>query len=101
MKFKPDTLGHRVVLKPFIETMSKGGIAIPRDERTQAINTDKGEVVHIGPSAWYDKPEKPNLKPGDTVYYAKYGAKMIKDEENGAMFILCNDEDILVGYTND
>ena len=96
MQFLADTLAERVLLKPFIETMSKGGIAIARDTRTQAINTDKGEILMIGPQAWYDLPTKPNLKPGDTVYYSQYGAKTLKIGEE--YFIICNDKDILVGY---
>lgn len=95
MKFRPETLAHRVVLKPFIETMSKGGIAIARDERTQAINTDKGEILHIGPDAEFSLKA---LKVGDKVMYAKYGAKTIKDADTGEFYILCNDEDVLVGY---
>jgi co-chaperonin GroES (HSP10) len=100
MKFRQETLGIRVLLKPFIETTSKGGIAIARSERSQAINTDKGEVLMIGDSAWYDKPVKPSIKPGDKVFYAKWGAKMLQDEESGEFYILCNDEDILVGYSD-
>lgn len=97
MKFKPETLAHRVILKPFIETTSKGGIVIARDERSQAINTDKGEVYMIGPKCEFGLDA---LKPGDKVLYAKYGAKLIKDEETKQMYIICNDEDILVGYEN-
>lgn len=107
MKFKVETLAHRVILKPFIERISKGGIHIARDTRSQAINTDKGEVVLIGPQAWYDLPEKPNLKIGDLVYYSHYGAKILPNEDQpdpnaaDAFFIICNDQDILVGYTNE
>lgn len=101
MKFKPETLGFRLVLKPFIETMSKGGIAIARDERSQAINTDKGEVFLIGPACWDNLKKKPELKAGDKVMYAKWGAKMIQDPDTGEFYIICNDEDILVGYEND
>lgn len=99
MNFRQDTLGVRVILKPFIEKESKGGILIARDERSQAVNTDKGEVLMVGDSAWFDKPVKPNLKPGDKVYYAKWGAKLLKDDESGEFYVLCNDEDILVGYS--
>jgi co-chaperonin GroES (HSP10) len=95
MNFKPETLAHRVILKPFIETMSKGGIAIARDERTQAINTNKGEILMIGPKCEFGLDQ---LKPGDKVIYAHYGAKLIQDEITKEKFILCNDEDILVGY---
>lgn len=99
MNFKQETLGVRLILKPFIEKESKGGILIARDERSQAINTDKGEVLMVGDSAWYDKPVKPDIKPGDKVYYAKWGAKVLKDEDTGDYYIICNDEDILVGYS--
>jgi co-chaperonin GroES (HSP10) len=101
MKFKPETLGNRVILKPIIETMSKGGIAIARSEREQAINTDRGEVVMIGRDAWYDLPNKPELMAGDKVVYARWSAKMLKDEQTGEFFTLCNDTDILVGYTDE
>lgn len=101
MKFKQSSLAERVVLKPYIEKESKGGIIIARDDRSQAVNTDRGEVYMIGPLAWYDLPEKPDIKPGDTVFYSRYGAKLIKDEETGEMFMLMNDKDILVGYTNE
>ena len=100
MKFKPETLVHRVILKPFIEKVSKGGIMIARDERSQAINTDKGEVFMIGLKAWLDfKCDIPPVKVGDKVYYSHYGAKVLKDEDSGQLYIICNDEDILVAYT--
>jgi co-chaperonin GroES (HSP10) len=105
MKFREDTLGVRVVLKPFVERKSKGGIDLSAlSVRSQAINTDKGEILLIGPAAWYDKPSKPNLKVGDKVFYAKYGAKTIRNpaqpdpEAEDAFFVMCNDEDILGGY---
>ena len=99
MNFNQETLGQRVLIKPFIETVSKGGILISRDERSQAINTDRGEVFMVGPSAWYDLPVKPDLKPGDKVFYAKYGAKVIKDEKSDTFYIICNDQDVLLGYS--
>ena len=93
MKFRPETLVYRVILKPHIEKETKSGIVIARDERSQAINTDKGTVVFVGPKAECD------VKPGDKVYYAKYGAKTIADPDNqDEYFILLNDEDILVGF---
>ena len=109
MKFNKNSLGVRVILKPFIEHMSKGGIALARDARSQAINTDRAEVVLVGPAAWWDLPEekKPQLKPGDKVYYAKYGAKIFRNEDqtdpnkDDSYFVICNDQDILVGYDND
>lgn len=100
LAFKPETLVHRVILKPFIEKVSKGGIVIATDDRWQAINTDKGTVFMFGPKAWKDFGcEEPPVQIGDEVFYSKYGAKVIKDEEADELYIICNDEDILVGYT--
>lgn len=102
MKFSQDSLDVRIILKPYIlPTKSEGGIDLSAvSVRSQAINTDKGEIVMIGPAAWFDKPVKPALKPGDKVYYSKYGAKVLQDEETKELFIICNDEDILVGYSD-
>lgn len=101
MKFKPETLGFRLILKPFgFKKMSEGGIDLSAiDPRVHAVNTDKGEVFMIGPSCWDNLKRKPEIKAGDKVMYAKYGAKTIQDPDNPEEFyILCNDEDILVGY---
>src|SRR5687767_6402913 len=99
MKFRSETLVHRVILKPFITKKTASGIIIAKDERKQAVDSDKGEVFMIGPKAWKDFgcDEFP-VKVGDTVYYAKYGAKVLKDEVKDELYIICNDEDILVGY---
>jgi co-chaperonin GroES (HSP10) len=91
-------------LKPFgVKKVSDGGIDLSAlSLRTQAINTDKGVIFMLGESAWYDKPVKPDLKVGDMVFYSKYGAKTIEDPANpDEYFILLNDEDILVGYTDE
>lgn len=104
MKFKPNTLGVRCILKPLdIKKVSDGGIDLSAvDVRTQAINADKGEIFMIGESAWHDQPSKPKLKKGDKVYYSKYGAKTLKDPNNpDVYYILLNDTDILVGYTDE
>ena len=103
MKFRQETLVHRVILKPFVETVSKGGIHIARDKRSQAINTDKGEVLMIGPEAWKAFGcVTPPVQVGDKVYYAHYGAKTIEDPDNKeGFFILINDEDVLVGYIDE
>lgn len=97
--FQAKSLGNRVILKPRIEKETKGGILIARDERSQAVNTNQGEVFMIGPSCWYDFKEKPDVKVGDKVYYSRYGAMTIKPDESTDFFIICNDVDILVGYT--
>src|SRR3990167_2011706 len=101
MKFKPETLVHRVILKPFVQKETPGGIILAQSERSQAINSDKGTVLEIGPKAWKDFGcMEPPFKVGDKVYYAKYGAKVLKDEETDELYIIVNDEDLLVGYTD-
>ncbi len=101
MKFRPETLGDRVILKPFIlGKKSEGGIILASNTRIQATNSDRGEIYMIGPEAWSHFKKQP-VKVGDKVFYSKYGAKVIKDpatEDEDDFFILCNDVDILVGY---
>lgn len=99
MTFKESSLAERLILKPIIlEKKSKGGIDLSAlDERKQAINTNQGLVLHIGPQAWFDLPQKPDVKVGDKVYYAKYGAMVLKGEGD-TMYVLCNDKDILVVF---
>lgn len=101
MKFLPETLGFRILLKPDIITKTESGIVIAKSERKQAIDADKGVIVGIGPEAFKALKVDNPFKVGDTVIYAKYGAKVIKDEEADELYIICNDEDILVGYAHD
>lgn len=98
MKFRRETLVHRVLIKPFIETKTASGIIVAKDERKQAIDSDKGTILMFGDKAWKDFGcDTPPVKVGDTVVYSKYGAKVIKDDETEELFIICNDEDVLVG----
>lgn len=101
MQFRPETLVHRVILKPKIQKKTESGIIISTDERSQAVNSDKGVVHMIGPMAWkaFGCDESP-VKVGDEVFYARYGAKVLKDPDTDDLFVVCNDEDILVGYTS-
>ena len=101
MKFRPETLVHRVIIKPFVTgKKTASGIVLATDERMQAVNSDRGEVFMIGPEAWKAFGcITPPVKVGDHVYYSKYGAKVLKDTDNEDNFyIICNDEDILVSY---
>ena len=101
MKFNPETLGFRVLLKPDILKETKSGIVIASSERSQAINADKGVIVGIGPEAFKALGYTSPYKVGDKVIYAKYGAKVLKDEDTGDLYMIANDEDILVGYTDE
>lgn len=98
VKMRQTSLAERVVIKPFIEKVSKGGIVIQRDDRTQAISTNQGEVLMIGPMAWYDLPAKPDIKVGDKVYYQKYGAMTIKLDGADDFLVICNDKDVILAY---
>lgn len=95
MKFLTETLVHRVIIKPFIETETKGGIILAQSERSQAINSDRGTVFQVGPKA------DVAVKPGDKVFYAKYGAKVLKGDTDKELYIIVNDEDVLVSYTEE
>ena len=101
MKFKPESLGFRVLIKPeILPKKSQGGIDLSAlDDRGQAVNSDKGTILMVGPDAWKALKMEPPVKVGDKVFYAKYGAKTIKDGED--LYILCNDEDVLVGYLDE
>ena len=100
MKFRQETLVDRVILKPFVlGKKTEGGIILPTNQRMDAVNSDKGTVFMVGPECWNQFKKKP-VKVGDTVFYAKYGAKVLIDPDvEDSFYILCNDEDILVGYT--
>jgi chaperonin GroES len=102
IKFNEDSLSNRVIIKPFIMAKkSAGGIDLTAlDDRKQAINTNQGEVFMIGREAWFDKPQKPDVKVGDKVYYSKYGGMVLKLDGMEDFLVLCNDEDILVGYSD-
>lgn len=99
--FRQSSLGNRLILKPLIEKTSKGGIVIARDERSQAVNTDQGVVYMVGPECWYDLPTKPDVRPGDRVYYSKYGAKVLKPDGFEDFLIILNDTDILLVFEGD
>lgn len=96
MKFKPETLGFRVLLRPDILKETKSGIVIASSDRNQAINAERGIIVAIGPEAFKAFGFASPFKVGDKVIYSKYGAKLLKDKEADELYMICNDEDILV-----
>lgn len=101
IKLNASSLAERIIIKPLVEKVTKSGIVISTDERKQAINTNQGTVYMIGPMAWYDLPEKPDVKVGDKVYYAKYGAMVLKVDGMETFLVMCNDKDILVTFTEE
>ena len=98
LKFKERSLGHRVLIKPEVEKETDWGFALTVSDRKAAMDSDKGHIVAMGPQAYKDYGDGSKwVEVGDYVYYAKYGAKVIKDDETGDLYIICNDEDVLLG----
>lgn len=66
-------LRGRVMIRPIVETQTRGGIIIPdtaRDVRDNKPSLGRGVVVMHGPPALKDGVEiAPGFKPGDEVLY--------------------------------
>ncbi len=93
MRFIP--IMHRILIRPKIETETKSGIVIAHDKRKVAVDCDIGEIIFMGETAFKDYGfDTPPVKVGDTVYYSKYGAKVM--DINGELTVACNDEDIIL-----
>jgi co-chaperonin GroES (HSP10) len=92
-------VAFRVILKvKEVAEKSKGGIVLALDKRLERQAYTEGTVVDIGPDAWSGfkpKQEFAGLKVGDTVFYAKYAGKWIRDPETDEEFLIVNDEDIV------
>lgn len=97
LKYKERSLGHRVLIKPDVEKETDWGFKLTTSDRKAAIDSDKGTVVAMGPQAYMEFGDGSKwVEVGDYVYYSKYGAKVIKDDETGDLYIICNDEDVLL-----
>ncbi|MGL5076717.1 MAG: hypothetical protein ACRDBG_12965 [Waterburya sp.] len=102
--------GHRIVVKQeklenvdkAYQSAQKAGIVIPElDEHTRTKNSvDQGLVLAVGPSAFKDfNAEVPWCKVGDTIVFARYSGKKVKDPENEQEYIVLNDEDCVAVIT--
>lgn len=95
--------GFRVVIKPD-EVLKKtaSGIVLAIDEQLEKGATDRGVIVSIGPIAWHAfKPyEGPWANVGDTVGYAKYAGKRVKDSD-GIEYLVIDDQDVVVIYRDE
>lgn len=95
-----EVVGHRVLLKPHFDSEeTEWGFQLDVGDtfKREKAATVVGKVVSIGPMAWKafdgNHPDwKPWAKVGDIVYFAKYGGKFIK--VNDEDYIIVNDEDI-------
>jgi co-chaperonin GroES (HSP10) len=72
------------------------GITISKDvEAREQTKIDKGVVVAIGPTAFKDFNTEVPFGVGDTIVYAKYAGKAVKDGD--IEYLLLNDEDCIGG----
>ncbi len=86
-------LGDRVVLRPGSDDkMTKSGIVIPD---TAKERPQEGEVIAVGPGRTLDdgSREKPGLKTGERVLYAKYAGTEFKLD--GEDLLIVSSKDIL------
>ena len=86
-------LGDRVVVQPTPgEETTKSGIVIPD---TAKEKPQEGTILAVGPGRVLDdgKREQIDLKPGDTVLYAKYAGTEFKLE--GEDLLIISHKDIL------
>lgn len=93
--------GHRVLVRPDpIEDKTDWGFEVYTNDRTKKLEQNAqiwGTVVQVGPTAYKDAGlgGNPWCLVGDRVAYAKYGGKMLLDEESGIEYIVLNDEDVV------
>lgn len=91
---------HRIIVEPddlleedeVYRSARRMGIEITNTKREQEA-VDTGKVTAIGPTAFRDFGCECPLAIGDTVVFARYGGKKIKDGDKE--FVALNDEDIV------
>ncbi|MFB3919830.1 cochaperone GroES (HSP10) [Candidatus Velamenicoccus archaeovorus] len=92
MNFQP--LGDRIILKPLeADSKSKGGIVLPD---TVKEKPQEGKVVAVGKGKVLDNGtvQKPEVKEGDVVLYAKYSGTEVTTKD-GEEYLIVREEDIL------
>lgn len=97
--------GCRLLIQPFkIQEHDKtfarakaAGLVLPeQSERKEQINVDKGTVLQIGSKCHEDFVD--GLKVGDVIGYAKFGGKFITDPDTEEIYLVINDEDVVVVF---
>ena len=96
---------HRILVRPEkfeehnedIKRAKALGLTIPKvdDTRYAEHSVDEGVIISIGDTAYRDYNVEIPIKVGDTVNYAKYSGKFIKDPETKEDLLILNDEDII------
>jgi len=56
---------------------------------------DKGVVLAIGETAFRDYGIECPIQVGDYISYAKFGGKDVTDPEDGKVYVVINDEDVV------
>ena len=66
-----DPANDYLVVKPLVDTKSKGGIIMVQSDKSQ--RPDQGEVLAVGPGRYENGHLIPmRIKAGDRVYFAQY-----------------------------
>lgn len=94
-----ECLEYNVLIAPEeVSAITKGGIILPDKEReTEALAVVRGVLVDASPlafnyDAWPDGERQPP-RPGDHVYYAKYGGTLVTGAD-GREYRLMKDKDV-------
>ena len=99
----PEPSGWRLLVLPFTpKEKTKGGILIAQESLEKLrIATNCGDVLKVGPLAYYDKekfPTGPWCKQGDGVSFARYAGSRLPIE--GGEVRLLNDDEVLGTINN-
>jgi len=91
MNLKP--LSDHLIIKPFKEEFTKGGIVLP--DTADTGKTEQGEIVAVGPGRILDNGThlEMSVKVGDKVMFKKYAPEEIKID--GKEFFVLVEHDIL------
>lgn len=98
--------GHRLLVKPFkqeetdeiLRKAKESGFLdsfeiVNSNKKREDASVDSGIVVSVGPDCWPNSKE-PWCAVGDTIYFAKFAPKFVKDLD-GTDYGILNDEDVV------
>lgn len=97
MKYRPIRC-HCIVRINKIEEKTEGGILLIDDYKgKEAMAKEEGEILSFGEDMFPDSDpkNKPNVKVGDIVAFARYGGKSLGKDEVGNEIRVMRDIDIL------
>ena len=109
---KPQTPGHRILIKPdtletvdpvFASAKKAGFVIAEKTERDEASIIDTGTIVQLGATAYDDYGGRENwCKVGDKVSYTRHGGRMISNPDNvEEKWLVLNDEDVIMVWSNE